>query len=274
MCVFWLYISKPIKYAHPRIIVGIYYQRYISKVYDIISDTMEIRTQALKDMVTMANALKVGTVTVYQDDEGWRIDILDPSHIQMTRLRIPAEGLAGYAPGKPFAMSVEKLGKALNVCGETLDIEVGGNIAIRSGRVRMTIPRYDIGDAFNWPAIAEFSAECIVSSDVLREMSDASPDEADDMSMTIGEAGLSMASANDTATASAVIDVPAAECVMCEGTSQGRFAWLAWRAFLKGVPRGTELDMRTSDNYPLNVRFATQNGLQGEWVLAPGIVEE
>ena len=49
---------------------------------------------------------------------------------------------------------------------------------------------------------------------------------------------------------------------------------MAWRAFLKGVPKGTELDMRTSDNYPLNVRFTTQNGLQGEWVLAPWIVED
>lgn len=235
---------------------------------------MEIRTQVLKDTVAMANALKENNVTVYQDDEGWRIDILDPSHIQMTRLRIPAERFTGYHTGEPFALSAEKLGKALNVCGETLDIEVGASIAIRSGRVRMTIPKYDIGEAFNWPPIADFSAECIVSSDVIREMSDASPEEADNLSMTIGEAGLSMASTNDTATASAVIDIPAAECVMCEGTAQGRFAWMAWRAFLKGVPKGTELDMRTSDNYPLNVRFTTQNGLQGEWVLAPWIVED
>lgn len=235
---------------------------------------MEIRTQVLKDMIAMTSALKENNVTVYQNDDGWRMAILDPSHIQMTRLRIPAESFTGYHTGEPFAMSAEKLGKALNVCGETLDIEVGANIAVRSGRVRMTIPKYDIGEAFNWPPIADFNGECIVSSDVMREMSDASPEEADNLSMTIGEAGLSMASANDTATASAVMDIPAAECVMCEGTAQGRFAWMAWRAFLKGVPKGTELDMRTSDNYPLNVRFTTQNGLQGEWVLAPWIVEE
>ena len=235
---------------------------------------MKMDTQILKELVTMTGAVKENTMTVYQDEDGWRIEYLDPSHIQTMRLRIPSDKMEGYEPGEAFGMSTEKLAKALNVCGDTVEIKVGSGIAMCSGRVRMTIPKYDIGEAVKWPPLEDFTSSCVVSSDVLRAMSDASPDEADSVSIAISDAGLSLASTNDTATASAVIDVPDGEGAVCQGDATGRYAWLAIRTFLKGLPKGTELNIDMAINYPLSVTFVTGAGLRGEWLLAPWIVEE
>jgi len=83
-----------------------------------------------------------------------------------------------------------------------------------------------------------------------------------------------MSSTADDGVSAAEMDVPADECVMCEGEARATFAWVAWKAFLKGVPRGMDLDMRMADRYPLMVIFTTENGLEGRWMLAPWIEEE
>ena len=105
-------------------------------------------------------------------------------------------------------------------------------------------------------------------------MSEASPNEADSVTFDISADGIAFASEDDTGVSSAVMEVGADKCVMCEGDAAGRYAWLAMRTFLKGLPRGTDMDMRMSANYPLDVRFETESGLRGEWFLAPWIVEE
>ena len=222
----------------------------------------------------MAGAVKENTMTVYQDQEGWRIEYLDPSHIQMMRLRIPAEAFEGYIPGDAFGLSTERLAKALNALGDTVDITVGDRLSLAGGGVRMNLPKYDAGDAVKWPPLNDFTSECVFSSDLIRRMSDASPDEADNVEFVISENGLSFVSEDGTGVGSAELTVPADECVMCEGGARGRYAWHALRTFLKGLPKGTEMDMRMSEDYPLNVRFGTEGGLRGEWFLAPWIVAE
>ena len=235
---------------------------------------MRVGTQVLRDLVNAASALKEQQMNIEQNEEGWEIRILPPAKIDMLRLRIPAERFEGYAPGDAFAMDVAKLQKALNVCGDTVDIEIADRVVVRGEGVRMTIPMIVAEEAVKWPVLNDMVAEVVMSSDEIRRMSDAAPEDAMSVVLRITPEGVVMTSSDDTNVSSAEMTLPADKCVMCEGEARGVYNWLPLRGFLKGVPKGADLDIRTATNYPMVARFETGEGLTGEYMLAPWIEGE
>ena len=218
--------------------------------------------------------MKEETLNIEQNDDGWEIRILPPAKIDMMRLRIPAERFEGYVPGDRFAVDAAKLSKALNVCGDAVDITVEDRITMRGDGVRMVAPRIESEEGVAWPVLDGMDTEVVMASDELRRMSDAAPDSALSVLVKVSGDGVVMTSADDTGVSSAQIELPAEKCVMCEGESEGLYNWMPLRGFLKGLPRGVDIDIRLASRYPMSIKFETESGLSGEYMLAPWIEEE
>ena len=225
-------------------------------------------------MVNAASALKEQTLNIEQNDDGWEVRLLPPAKIDMMRLRIPAERFEGNEKGEMFAVDAVRLQKALNVCGDVIDLTVTDRVTVKGEGVKMVIPRIDPETVNKFPALDGLDTEVVMSSDELRRMSDASPDDAVSMTISVNAEGVVMVSADDISVSSAEIGLPADKCVMCEGEAKGTYAWLPLRGFLKGIPKGGDVDVRMAENYPMVIRFETEGGLTGEYMLAPWIVEE
>lgn len=234
---------------------------------------MKVSAESLKALVMCADAMKVKELNIERKEEGWEVRILPPSNIEMMRLRIPAEAFEGYVSGDAFGVSSERLSKALAVCGDTVDIDVTDRMVVRGDNTKVSIPLYTAEDVRQWKQLDEFTAECVLSSDAVKRMSDASPEEAAGVVFSVGADGLRMSSEAEDGVSAAEMSVPADGCVLLDGEAECMFAWVCWRGVLKAVPRGTDVDIRLAHNYPVDVRFAVA-GCEAEWMLAPWIVEE
>lgn len=227
----------------------------------------------LRELANLAVVMKEEQIGFIPEAEGYKVVIAPPSNIERMVVRIPADRIEGYAVTEPFALSSERLAKILATCGDTLEMDITDRVVIRSGRMKCTMPMIDMGEIPKVPTLTDFTSECVVPSNLVRQISDAAPDGAQAVRFILTEEGLTMRS-DSGGVDETEMTVPADECVMCEGESKNMFMWEAWRTFLKGVPRGMDLDMRMANNYPLIVRFETENGLSGEWMLAPWIEQE
>lgn len=236
--------------------------------------TMIVGTQLLRELVNIANAMKEKDLTFRPDAEGYTVLIAPPANIERMAIRIPADAIRGFEGGDAFAVAADRLSKVLMACGDEVEMTVTDRVTLKSGRMRCTLPLVACGEPPRIPPLDGFTSECVVSSDIVRQVSDAAPENAQGVHFVLTENGLTMTSAADDGVTETVMEIPADECVMCEGAANALFTWECWRTFLKGLPRGNDIDMRMADDYPLIVRFVTSGGLDGTWMLAPWIAGE
>lgn len=145
---------------------------------------------------------------------------------------------------------------------------------IGDGRFRTTLAvesRTD--DPVRMPDLS-FPASVMVCSDALRTLtSRTDAKEASAYRVTVSPDGLSVDASDSSTGLGTELTVPASECTLVEGSASAAYPWAPWAAFLKAVPKGSDVLIELDRDYPCRVSFAGE-GWEGLWLVAPRIEED
>ena len=235
---------------------------------------MRIATRALKDTVGAASAMGTNELTVKPSENGWAVRMLSPAHTHVMDVVIPAGIFTDYTVGERFAVGTERLAKALASCGQTVDVEVTDRIRLVSDGIKVTIPLVEPEEEQAMKPIEGYTSSVTIPLDVIRRMSDAAPDKAMSVRVIVNADGVVMDSREDDGVNGTSLDIPADDCIVCDGESNSMYAWSMLREFLKAAPRGLDVTVRMGDDFPMEITFETAEGVRGTFMLAPWIAEE
>lgn len=144
---------------------------------------------------------------------------------------------------------------------------------VGDGRFRTSLAvEFKTDDPVRMPDLS-FPASAMVNSDALRTLtSKTDVKNATAYTLRVSPDGLTIDSTDDSCTG-AELTVPASECTLVEGTASASYPWVPWTAFLKAVPKGSDVLIELDRDYPCRVSFAGE-GWEGLWLVAPRIGDD
>lgn len=230
---------------------------------------MLVKISPLKDVLTLAGS-QTDEVTIRPDGEGWRIYAKSLDNVSLVDLRLNVSAFKDYVAGDMFAVNIDKILGAMKFFREEfMSIEISDRMILKSGTLRQTLALYtvsvEIPKTLNLPT----NSVCTVFPEDICVAIDAAPSDVDMISLEINE-GLSVSAINNDTQMGAVLTIPEEECIACSGQSKGGYSVTFLSKFLKKLPKGTEITLKSADRFPLIVSFECEF-YTGTYFLAPWI---
>lgn len=233
---------------------------------------MKIKTKKLKTILG-AVATQNDECTVRPGDTGWSIKTVDPSHVSMIFITVPAETFEGYTKTEPFALSLKNILKMLANAGEDTEITVtDGRFVVESDGLRSRFPLLTPEE--NDPRIPEiqYDSGAMLEAGQITRVSSATFGSVDAYTLTITEEAFSVAAEDETGNG-ATVTVPKDKCLDLKGAACSHFPIDMLDRFLKVLAKDTLIEVRLGTDLPVTV-LVNDEGVDITYLLAPRIESE
>lgn len=237
---------------------------------------MKISTKALRTTFSSLSVNQVDVLTVHPKEDGWHLRTITPDHVVMLDVIVGKDAFDGYEVWEPFGVKADTILESLSPAAEWTDVKVnheGGRILLKADGITHRRALYPPEEALcRFPNVTDLSAEVMAPlANLMAVMTKGDPKHGTVQFECTGEAfRVSCLDADGTG---AILELTAKECLLMEGTARSAYGLSSWMPFLKSLPKGVDLDMRLSDDFPMVVTVA-DGGVTVTFIVAPLLVED
>lgn len=229
--------------------------------------------KALRTAFSSLAAQLMDICTVFPRDDGWHIRAVSPCTTTMVDVVIHRDAFGDYEPWEPFGVKAEAMLDSLAPGTAEVDISLsGGRLIIKDGNMTHRRALYPAEDFPRSPDLVNLASEVMLPmSTLMGVMVKGDPKHgAAVLEATPDAYRVSCLDADDMGT---VLEIPKEDCMLLDGESKGMFALSAWMPFLRALPKGVDLDMRTSSGFPMVVTVSDEH-MTLTWMVAPMLMSE
>lgn len=230
--------------------------------------TVKVSTKALRTVFRILSAQLMEDVTIHPDENGWHIRAIATDMVTLLDAVLGTAAFESYEPWEPFSVDANTFLENLSQTSEWMDVSIsGGRLLLRADGLTHRQALYPVTDLCRLPNLQNLTTEVMIPLTTLMGVM-VKGDPKHGVAVFECTDDVFRVSCLDTDDLGTILEVPRAECILLEGESKGMFALSALLPFLKALPKGADLDMRTSSDLPMVVTVS-DSGAAVMFIVAP-----
>lgn len=234
---------------------------------------MKLATKSLISALTMASQF-MDEVRIDPGDDGWKIQVIDPSHVAMASILLKKDMFQDYEVWETFGINLKTILPKLKLCGEETDVVVdGGRITFKSDRLTQRSSLIDTSALFQMSKLPDppLDVSCTIDAEYIRKGISAVPNGLDNLTFLAKDTTLTIYAMDESD--SAECNLTTEEYIELMGEGKCSYPLDYVQGIFKSIENGTLVDIKFATDLPILIEFADETQ-STKCLVAPRIESE